>query len=32
MVWRVAGKGTNVGSSFWGCPTFPKCWGRRDAA
>lgn len=27
MVMRTAAKGKNVGSRFWGCPTFPDCWG-----
>ncbi|HEX7891311.1 MAG TPA: restriction endonuclease [Ramlibacter sp.] len=29
MVRRTARKGTNAGSEFWGCSTFPKCRGAR---
>lgn len=29
MVRRVAARGKHQGTAFWGCPTFPKCWGRR---
>jgi len=29
MVRRTARKGTNAGSEFWGCSTFPKCRGTR---
>ena len=29
MVQRVATKGVNSGSSFWGCSKFPKCRGTR---
>ena len=29
MVRRIAQKGVNAGSQFWGCPHFPKCWGTR---
>ena len=29
MVTRIARKGMNAGSHFWGCPHFPKCWGTR---
>lgn len=25
MVVRVSGKGRNIGSSFWGCPSYPRC-------
>lgn len=31
MVLRAARKGGNAGSSFWGCPQFPKCRGTRPA-
>lgn len=27
MVRRVARSGTNPGSEFWGCPTYPRCNG-----
>ena len=30
MVVRTAKKGDNKGETFWGCSTFPKCWGRRN--
>lgn len=30
MVIRTAERGANVGSQFWGCSTFPRCWGRRE--
>ena len=30
MVKRVARKGGNVGSEFWGCSTFPSCRGIRQ--
>ncbi len=29
MVIRTAKKGANKGETFWGCSTFPKCWGMR---
>ena len=29
MVRRVAKRGTNAGSSFWGCSMYPKCSGTR---
>jgi restriction system protein len=29
MVRRMARKGVNAGSSFWGCPEFPVCRGTR---
>ncbi len=29
MVVRTARKGANKGETFWGCSTFPKCWGMR---
>ncbi len=29
MVKRMARKGTNAGSTFWGCPAFPGCRGTR---
>ncbi|KWR88143.1 restriction endonuclease [Cupriavidus sp. IDO] len=29
MVKRVAKQGANAGNTFWGCVTFPKCWGIR---
>ena len=29
MVVRTAKKGANKGETFWGCSTFPKCWGMR---
>jgi hypothetical protein len=25
MILRTAGKGTNLGNEFWGCPTYPRC-------
>jgi restriction system protein len=28
MVKRVSGKGRNIGDSFWGCPSFPRCRAR----
>ena len=28
MVRRVAQRGKHQGTEFWGCPKFPKCWGR----
>lgn len=31
MVLRTAREGTNAGSSFWGCPQYPKCRGTRPA-
>lgn len=31
MVLRTARKGVQAGSSFWGCPQFPKCRGTRQA-
>ncbi len=31
MVLRTARKGSNAGSSFWGCPQFPKCQVTRPA-
>jgi len=31
MVARIAKKGANVGSSFWGCSRFPKCRGVRSS-
>ena len=30
MVERVAKRGANSGSRFWGCPTYPKCRGIRE--
>lgn len=30
MVERTARRGTNAGTKFWGCPTYPKCRGVRD--
>ena len=30
MVKRVARKGSNAGSEFWGCSTFPSCRGVRQ--
>lgn len=32
MVRRVAKKGSNAGSAFWGCSTFPACHGTRSGA
>jgi len=29
MVVRTAKKGAKKGETFWGCTTFPKCWGMR---
>lgn len=29
MVRRIARKGANAGSEFWGCSAFPKCRGTR---
>ena len=31
MVHRTAKRGANAGKSFWGCSTYPKCGGIRDA-
>ena len=31
MVLRTARQGANAGQSFWGCPRFPECWGKRPA-
>lgn len=31
MILRTARKGSNAGSSFWGCPNYPKCRGTRPA-
>jgi restriction system protein len=31
MVRRTARKGAQAGSTFWGCPQFPKCRGTRPA-
>jgi len=31
MTLRVAKRGTNAGSSFWGCTTYPRCKGTRPA-
>ncbi len=28
MVQRVARRGKHNGNAFWGCPTYPKCWGK----
>ncbi len=28
MVQRVAKRGKHNGNPFWGCPTYPKCWGK----
>jgi hypothetical protein len=30
MVKRKAKKGANAGGTFWGCSSFPKCYGKRD--
>lgn len=30
MILRTAKKGARAGSQFWGCSTFPKCWGTQD--
>lgn len=30
MVFRRARRGPNAGSSFWGCPSFPRCKGTRS--
>lgn len=30
MVRRMASKGANAGSAFWGCSTYPTCKGTRD--
>ncbi len=32
MVLRTAGRGTNAGSQFWGCPAYPRCRGTRQVA
>ena len=32
MVERVARKGANAGNTFWGCTTYPKCRGVRNAS
>ncbi len=29
MQLKTARRGANLGQKFWGCPRFPKCWGRR---
>ncbi len=29
MIRRIARRGTNAGSTFWGCPKFPNCRGIR---
>ncbi len=31
MVLRIARKGANPGSRFWGCPNYPRCRGTRPA-
>jgi len=31
MVKRTAKRGARAGSSFWGCPDYPKCKGTRNA-
>lgn len=31
MTPRTAKRGANAGRSFWGCSTYPKCTGTRDA-
>lgn len=31
MVIRIARRGANAGSQFWGCPTYPACKGTRTA-
>lgn len=31
MVRRTAGKGRHKGEPFWGCPDYPRCWGRQAA-
>ena len=31
MKMRTATHGSNVGKSFWGCPTYPACKGTREA-
>jgi predicted RNA-binding Zn-ribbon protein involved in translation (DUF1610 family) len=30
MVKRKAKKGANAGGYFWGCSSFPQCYGKRD--
>jgi restriction system protein len=30
MVKRKSKKGANAGGVFWGCSSFPKCYGKRD--
>jgi len=32
MVWRTAEKGRHLGKRFWGCPSYPRCRGMRQAA
>jgi len=32
MVKRIAKRGPNIGNSFWGCSTFPRCNGMRQIA
>lgn len=32
MILRTAKKGANAGNQFWGCTTYPKCWGKRPSA
>jgi hypothetical protein len=29
MVLRVAGRGSHQGERFWGCPSYPRCHGKR---
>ena len=30
MVSRLARRGFNAGKHFWGCSSFPRCWGSRS--
>jgi restriction system protein len=32
MVWRTAEKGRHLGERFWGCSSYPRCRGIRQAA
>jgi restriction system protein len=32
MIKRLAKRGTNAGTAFWGCSRYPSCWGKRPLA
>ena len=32
MALRTARQGANAGNTFWGCTTYPKCWGTAAAS